>query len=169
MNHTDSWYKEQYGYFENEGHGSVKSVERSKKFGEVFTPNWLVYKMLDEIPGSSGIDNTVFEPACGEGAFIKAVLRRKLQNAHTDAEKIRCCQTCYGVDIQYDNVLACRRKLVDIAVDFGVDVWRARFIFARNIVHGDFLFFPMLIRIYDWKDGTWTTIEDMEKSNDCIQ
>lgn len=39
----------------------------------------------------------------------------------------------------------------------------AAFIFARNIVHGDMLFFPMIARFYDWKEKTWTTLEEMNK------
>jgi hypothetical protein len=46
-------------------------------------------------------------------------------------------------------------------MDSGVK-WRdAAFIFARNIIHGDMLFFPMIARFYDWKAETWTTLEEM--------
>ena len=48
----------------------------------------------------------------------------------------------------------CREKLVKIAMDRGVE-WRdAAFIFARNIIHGDMLFFPMIARFCDWKTET---------------
>jgi hypothetical protein len=48
-------------------------------------------------------------------------------------------------------------------MDSGVE-WRdAAFIFARNIIHGDMLFFPMIARFYDWKGETWTTLEEMGK------
>lgn len=159
---SDEEYKEKYGWFEGDFKG-IKSEERAKKFAEVYTPRWLAEKMVDFVePGVSEIEKTCFEPACGEGAFLTVVLRRKLEKAKTPEEKIRCCQTCYGVDIQYDNVLNCREKLVGIAEKFGVDPWEAKFIFARNIIHGDFLFFPMIIRIYDWANDGWTTIEEMK-------
>ena len=99
-------------------------------------------------------------PTCREKGEC---LRRKLGVARNDAERVRSCQTCYGIDIQYDNVLACREKLTAIAVAAGVDVWTARLIFARNVIHGDMLFFPMIARIYDWKNRTWTTLEEMTK------
>lgn len=70
------------------------------------------------------------------------------------------------MDIQYDNVQRCRQKMVDIAVSFGVDPYEAAFIFVRNIVHGDMLFFPMIIRFYDWETDTWTTLEQMMESKD---
>lgn len=157
---TDAEYQARYGWFEGDFSG-VKSAERSRKYGEVFTPRWVVEKMLDEVPGAAEIDATVFEPACGEGAFLTCVLRRKLAGAKTAAQRLRACQTCYGIDIQYDNVLACREKLAGLAIDAGVDPWDARFVFARNVIHGDVIFFPMIARIFDWKTGEWTTLEKM--------
>lgn len=162
---TDAEYQARYGWFEGDFSG-VKSKERSQKFGEVFTPRWVVEKMLDAIPedGAAEIEATVFEPACGEGAFLTCVLRRKLALARSDTQRLRACQTCYGIDIQYDNVLACREKLAGIAIDAGVDPWDARFVFARNVIHGDMIFFPMIARIFDWKTGEWTTLEEMAQN-----
>ena len=123
---TDAEYQMLYGWYPGETHGSIKSAERVRKFAEVLTPRWLAEKMLDMVSdeergeGVAQIDKTVFEPCCGEGAFITCVLRRKLANAKTPADKIRACQTCYGLDIQYDNVLICREKLTEIAVKNGV-------------------------------------------------
>lgn len=160
---TDAEYQAKYGWFEGDFSG-VKSKERSQKYGEVFTPRWVVEKMLDEVPGAAEIDATVFEPACGEGAFLTCVLRRKLALARSDTQRLRACQTCYGIDIQYDNVLACREKLADIAAAAGVDVWTARFVFARNVIHGDMIHFPMIARFYDWKTGEWTTLAEMAQN-----
>lgn len=159
---TDAEYQAKYGWFEGDFTG-IKSDARVRAYAEVYTPRWMAEKMCDEIPGASDVDATVFEPACGEGAFLTCVLRRKLATARTDDECVRACQTCYGIDIQYDNVLACREKLTAIAVAAGVDAWTARFIFARNVIHGDMLFFPMIARIYDWKNRTWTTLEEMAR------
>ena len=124
-------------------------------------PRWMAEKMIDEIPGCEDPTSTVFEPACGEGAFLTCVLRRKLARASGYADKIRACQTCYGIDIQYDNVTACRAKLAQIAMDAGVCRYDAEFIFARNIIHGDMIFFPMIARFYDQKERRWTNLEEM--------
>lgn len=160
---TDDEYKVKYGWFDEDAHNGIKSTERVRKFAEVLTPRWVAEKMIDLIPGASEIESTVFEPCCGEGAFITCVLRRKLALAKTYAQKLRACQTCYGIDIQYDNVLICREKLIKIAMKNGVK-WRdAAFVFARNIIHGDMLFFPMIARIYDWETDTWTTLEEIGK------
>lgn len=157
---TDADYQREYGWFDGEFSG-VKSDERRRKFGEVFTPRWLAEKMIDEIPGATEIEKTVFEPCCGEGAFITCILRRKLARARDYAEKIRACQTCYGIDIQLDNVQTCRARLAAIATGAGVSADDAAFIFCRNIIHGDMLFFPMIARFYDWTNDTWTTLEQM--------
>lgn len=157
---TDAEYQAIFGWFDA-GFSGVKSKERTRRYGEVFTPRWLAEKMIDEIPGASGVGATVFEPCCGEGAFITCVLRRKLANTRSYAEKIRACQTCYGIDIQLDNVRACRARLTAIATSAGVSADDAAFIFCRNIIHGDMLFFPMLARFFDWANGTWVTLEQM--------
>lgn len=157
---TDAEYQAIYGWFDGDFSGT-KSTERVRKYAEVFTPRWMAEKMIDEIPGCENPTSTVFEPACGEGAFLACVLRRKLARASRYADKIRACQTCYGIDIQYDNVTACRAKLVQIAMDAGVCRYDAEFIFARNIIHGDMIFFPMLARFYDWKERRWTNLEEM--------
>ena len=158
---TDAEYQEKFGWFPDDAHEGIKSLERVHKFAEVLTPRWMAEKMLDEVPGVSDIEATVFEPCCGEGAFITRVLLRKLSHAHSYTEKLRSCQTCYGLDIQYDNVLICREKLTQIAVENGVDSYDAAFVFARNIIHGDMLFFPMIARFFDWQNNSWTTLEEM--------
>lgn len=60
----------------------IKSKNRVQKHGEVFTPSWMVEKMLD-IPGikeaSESITATFFEPSAGDGNFLQAILERKLK------------------------------------------------------------------------------------------
>lgn len=157
---TDADYQREYGWFDGEFSG-VKSDERRRKFGEVYTPRWLAERMIDEIPGSCSIESTVFEPCCGEGAFITCILRRKLALARSYKDKLRACQTCYGLDIQPDNVEICRAKMTAIAVNAGVNPDDAARVFVRNIIHGDMLFFPMIARFFDWKTNTYTTLEEM--------
>lgn len=57
----------------------VKSKRRVADHGEVFTPPWLVEKMLDLVKGETErIDARFLEPACGSGNFLVPVLQRKL-------------------------------------------------------------------------------------------
>lgn len=59
----------------------------------------------------------------------------------------------------------CARYIGENDREFWFD---ALFIFARNIIHGDMLFFPMIARFYDWKDDTWTTLEEMGKDGPVL-
>lgn len=60
----------------------IKSRERVRAYGEVFTPRYMVETMLDlvkeELEGEDFIDKTFFEPAAGDGNFLVAILHRKL-------------------------------------------------------------------------------------------
>jgi type I restriction-modification system DNA methylase subunit len=53
----------------------IKSKKRVADHGEVFTPPWLVEKMLDLVKGETErIDARFLEPACGSGNFLVPVL-----------------------------------------------------------------------------------------------
>jgi hypothetical protein len=57
----------------------IKSRKRVVDHGEVFTPSWLVEKMLDLVKGEAErIDARFLEPACGSGNFLVPILQRKL-------------------------------------------------------------------------------------------
>ena len=57
----------------------IKSKRRVADHGEVFTPQWLVEKMLDLVKGESErIDSRFLESAFGSGNFLVPVLQRKL-------------------------------------------------------------------------------------------
>ncbi len=72
----------------------VKSVERVRDLGEVFTPAATVKAMLDLIPEAMWVPYpsfTFLEPACGDGNFLVAILERKLEGvarAHVEGD---CC------------------------------------------------------------------------------
>lgn len=59
----------------------IKSKQRVQKHGEVFTPSWMVQKMLDT-PGvkeaCENVSATFLEPSAGDGNFLQAILKRKL-------------------------------------------------------------------------------------------
>mgnify|MGYP000541682243 FL=1 len=62
----------------------IKSKSRVQQHGEVFTPAAVVERMLD-LPGVRAacerLTATFLEPAAGEGAFLVAILRRKLASS----------------------------------------------------------------------------------------
>ena len=101
----------------------IKSKERVRERGEVFTAAREVNAMLDLVKNETeNIDSTFLEPACGDGNFLDEVLRRKLAvckkrygKSAADYEKMSflACTTLYGVDIMADNVARCRERLFE--------------------------------------------------------
>lgn len=121
----------------------IKSKERVRKFGEVFTPVWVVRQMLDALQEESGedvfgVEKTFFEPCCGTGNFAVEIISRKLDRCR-DAEDVRkAVGSYYTVEIQADNVEECKARLEAlVGARFpGVTV---RDILDRNIMCGDAL------------------------------
>ena len=161
----------------------IKSKERVTEHGEVFTNEREVNAMLDLVKQETErIESRFLEPACGEGAFLKEILRRKLEVVKNRYKKstydyeryaILALTRIYGVDIMEDNAEICRQILYDIwnadytqyAKEQANDQCRevAKFILCKNILCGDAL--TML-----QKDGTpiifaeWSLV-----TGDCIK
>ena len=102
----------------------VKSKKRVANHGEVFTAEREVNAMLDLVKTETGrIDSRFLEPACGDGNFLAAILKRKLdvvkkkyKKYTADFEKysILALTSIYGVDILDDNAKQCRKRLYKI-------------------------------------------------------
>jgi hypothetical protein len=102
----------------------VKSVERVRDLGEVFTPSATVQEMLGLLPDDIWAVHpspTFLEPSCGDGNFLVAILDRKLA-AVADAaalsslpagagkeavqfHALEALASIYAVDISVDNVV----------------------------------------------------------------
>lgn len=133
----------------------VKSRKRVADHGEVFTPSWMVDEMLDLVKGETErIDSRFLEPACGSGNFLKSVLARKLATVNARYGKsvfekrhhaLFALMCIYGIELLEDNIIECRKVLLDIFLDFsGVqaeDAWsKAAFnVLTANIIQGDAL------------------------------
>lgn len=133
----------------------VKSKQRVADHGEVFTPDWMVNDMLDLVKDESErIDARVLEPACGEGAFLQKVLRRKLATVQSRYGKgeferrnyaLLALMSTYGIELLADNAQICRDNLLRVFTDFiGEDAegtWEsaACVVLGLNIVQADAL------------------------------
>ena len=137
----------------------IKSKERVAQRGEVFTAEREVNAMLDLVANEClRPDSRFLEPACGDGNFLSAILRRKLselkrkyKKSPRDYEKLSIVAigSLYGVDIMNDNVEACRQRLFSIwdeeytahcKADASDEARQAaRFIISRNIINGNAL------------------------------
>lgn len=137
----------------------VKTKERVRQHGEVFTAEREVNAMLDLVKReASNIDSTFLEPACGDGNFLAEILSRKLKRVFrvagaNDADceywATRAFSTIYGVDIMADNVEESRDRLFDIFFVRFVNRYKRqptsicqnsiRFILSQNIQCGNTL------------------------------
>lgn len=93
----------------------IKSADRVKDLGEVFTPKRIVNLMLDQPEITAKINDlhaTFLEPSAGEGAFLVELLKRKLQVASKLSKSSRtfntnsliALSTLYGIEYMEDNV-----------------------------------------------------------------
>lgn len=100
----------------------IKSNQRVKDFGEVYTPQDIVSDMVDLVTDKAEmeIDSTFLEPACGNGQFLIEILYRKLEEVkklpveERQIGMIMALCSVYGVDIQKDNVVESRNRMMQI-------------------------------------------------------
>lgn len=137
----------------------MKSRERVRDLGEVYTQPREVQAMLDLIPDAfADIDVLFLEPTAGNGNFLVAILERKIaaidEAKHGGAEHwyefalLRCLASTYGVDISDENVEEARARMT--AVIDAAHVFRGQpatpafhvavqAILTTNVVEGDSL------------------------------
>lgn len=133
----------------------IKSKRRVADHGEVFTPPWLVEKMLDLVKGETErIDSRFLEPACGSGNFLVPVLQRKLAAVEakfgkSDFERrhyaLLAVMCTYGIELLVDNIDECRANMLEVFADYlnlaETDelYLAASYVLSQNLVHGDAL------------------------------
>lgn len=92
----------------------VKSNQRVKEHGEVFTPKRIVKEMLDQDgikQAGKDLTATFLEPSAGEGTFLIELLKRKsataaqLSSDHKELGEnmLRGLSTLYGIELLQDN------------------------------------------------------------------
>jgi hypothetical protein len=154
----------------------VKSSQRVRDLGEVFTPGGIVDDMLDLLPDSMWAVHpspTFLEPSVGNGNFVSAILSRKLTlvdywlatQVFSDVEKekfaefhaLEALSSIYGVDISEDNIIggtegheiACRPRLMEI-----MSRWHEATLFSKPGPDSNFI-----------KSAAWITDHNMIVGN----
>ncbi|HQQ44354.1 MAG TPA: N-6 DNA methylase [Bacillota bacterium] len=142
----------------------IKSKNRVQKHGEVFTPNWMIQKMLNNPAikkSCEDLTSTFLEPAAGEGNFLIAILKRKLdmvvdQYSGTLVQfenfSLYALSTLYGIELLEDNTQMCSMNLYGVYYEVYKRISNkfnkktkkkvldsAKVIIRANIVQGDFL------------------------------
>lgn len=154
----------------------IKSKSRVQNHGEVFTPNWMVKKMLAEPSIKAKLRDlhaTFFEPSAGEGAFLTEILSQKLDYVDRISSKnswvtnaLWALMSIYAIELLQDNLHVARSKMLDIAgkryeeflgkkLTKRTDFYKAaEFLIEKNLVQGNTLTYKNnigdLIMFSDW-------------------
>jgi hypothetical protein len=162
----------------------MKSKLRVQKHGEVFTPQWVVDKMLS-IPGikekTEDVFATFLEPSAGEGAFVLTIENAKLQYVLENYNKEAWCvyalwalSSIYGIEFLEDNLTVARQSMLDLYAMFyeyiygeplpeDTDLYKsARTIIWANMVQGN-----TLTHKNKWEEeitfSRWSQMPDTER------
>ncbi|HOR13217.1 MAG TPA: Eco57I restriction-modification methylase domain-containing protein, partial [Clostridia bacterium] len=148
-------------FISNKNKVFIKSKHRVQKHGEVFTPQWVIDKMI-AIPGikekAEDISATFLEPSAGEGAFLLAIENIKLGVAKERYSKplfaryaLWALTSIYGIEVLEDNLALARQNMLELFADYyeavygealleESDIYKsAKTIIWANIVQGDTL------------------------------
>ena len=90
----------------------VKAYSREKLQGKVYTPDWVVRKILDEV-GCSGdrvIGKKIVDPACGDGQFLVEVVHR-IVSASPSHDLANNLSFVHGWDIDAQAISECKERL----------------------------------------------------------
>lgn len=122
----------------------MKTRERIKQTGEIFTPPELTNEILDKLPEDVwGPEKTFCDPAAGSGNILIEVFLRKLSKGHSPLQAI---STIYGVELMEDNVAECHARFMELIPEQSKN--EAIEILKRNIICHDTL---------TWNFNTWTS------------
>jgi hypothetical protein len=137
----------------------IKSKQRVKDHGEVFTQEREVNAMLDLVKNETErIESRFLEPACGDGNFLAPILEKKLAivnrkygSSQNEFERMSliAVSSIYGVELLRDNVEVCVERLYEIFNDVYKKLYKDKskdefrksiqFVLKRNILQGDAL------------------------------
>jgi len=107
----------------------LKTYSQEKLKGKVYTPSYIVKKILDDVDyvGKSILGKKILDPACGDGSFLKEVVKRII--AVSPIDDLKTNLSCiYGWDIDEQAVNECIDNLnrligeLDISVNWNIKV-----------------------------------------------
>ena len=133
----------------------IKSKSRVRDRGEVFTSEREVNNILALTQATSNRYWRFLEPACGNGNFLEAILRQRLEHLKQDRQEwhpknrefsvLKVLSTIYGVDIAEDNIAECKKRMRGVIFDYMPKKTSQGFLLAMdeimntNLIVGDML------------------------------
>jgi len=100
-----------------------KNYDQQKLLGQVYTPRWVVEKILDDLGynQTEQLGKTIIDPACGDGRFLCVVAERVLAWSPVEKRKENL-EKIYGFDIDNQAVEACIRNLNELVKNLNIAV-----------------------------------------------
>ncbi len=111
-----------------------RSRKRIRDLGEVFTPEKYAQEMLDMLDKSvwGNVNTVFFEPTCGHGNFVIAIIQRQLKAFFKKASKSKVRKShfysvantlnnLWAIDVDRKNIDFCRSRVWSIVFNFLLD------------------------------------------------
>lgn len=101
----------------------AKSYTQEKLFGQIYTPNFIVCKILDDVGYNSPkiLGKTIIDPACGDGRFLVEIVKRIIKFSSKNELK-KNLEYVYGWDIDKIAIIECRKNLNELIKDRDVNI-----------------------------------------------
>ena len=100
-----------------------KEYTHQKLNGVVYTPDFIVSKILDELKyfGSGILGKLIVDPACGDGQFLEEVVKRIVKHSSKNhlKENLECV---YGWDIDSEAIEKCKARLNHLIIDKNISI-----------------------------------------------
>lgn len=104
----------------------TKKINKIKRNGVIYTPSWIVKKILKLVNYDN--QSLIIDPACGDGAFLKEIVTGIIQygkkNNHSEEQIKNALQNVYGIDIDKKALKLCKESLNALIKDnLGIDTF----------------------------------------------
>ncbi|MDR0926921.1 MAG: N-6 DNA methylase [Ignavibacteria bacterium] len=101
----------------------VKEYSKSKLKGQIYTPQLIVSKILDDVGYNSVeiLGKNIIDPACGDGRFLVGIARRIINysDEHNIENNLKCV---YGWDIDVQAIEQCISNLNSLVKHIGITI-----------------------------------------------
>lgn len=155
----------------------MRSSERARDLGEVFTPEKTVNEMLDLLQDIN-YSSKFLEPGCGSGNFLVEILSRKMEMvsrlpestgalksgrlAEYEFKAVIALASIYGIDIDPLNIEEARERMLEVFLEIikkqskkeasDYLVAAAKYVLSKNIVLGDLINAADAIEVIEYSE-----------------
>ena len=101
----------------------VKEYTKEKLTGQIFTPFFIVDKILDDIDYNSSeiLGKIILDPACGDGRFLIKIVERIIKYSSINTLKNNL-EKVYGWDIDKEAIEIAKKRLNKIINPYGIKI-----------------------------------------------